>query len=216
MMIESIILAAGFSSRAGAFKMELSFGEKKLIERVIESIPGFVSRIIIVTGHQHQRIENIARLFPSNRVITTHNRNYERGMFSSVREGVRRLEGDAFFIMPGDFPFITPRVFDILLKTLETSDQGINVFIPTFNGRKGHPVLMKKPMVKEILDEPVDSTLKTVINRNRFFTVGVGHEGILIDIDTPGDYENAKARLRQTETGSSDFTLPGIGDIINT
>lgn len=216
MMIETIILAAGFSSRAGTFKMELPFGEKKLIERAVESIPDFVSRIIIVTGHEHHRIENITRQYPANRVVTSFNRDYEKGMFSSVREGVRRIEGEAFFIMPGDFPFITPPVFDTLLKTLQTADEGINVFIPTFNGRKGHPVLMKKTMVKQILDETVDSTLKTVINRNNFLTVDAGHEGILIDVDTPGDYDNAKARLRQTETGISDFTFPGIGDIIHT
>lgn len=215
MMIESILLAAGFSSRAGAFKMELPLGEKKLIERAIESMLPSCSRIIIVTGYGHERIEKITRRYPTNRVMTTFNRDYEKGMFSSVQTGVRRLDGDAFFMMPGDFPFITTRVFDTLLKTLETSAPQINVFIPAFNGRKGHPVLMKKQMITEILDEPADSTLKTVINRNNILTVDVGHEGILIDVDTPADYEKAKARLKETEKGNSDFTLPGNSDIID-
>ncbi len=191
MTIEGIILAAGFSSRAGAFKMELPFGQKKLLEIAVESMKNSCSRIVVVAGHQHERIKKITQSYPAVRVVV--NSDFQRGMFSSVQKGVRHLDGDAFFMTPGDYPFITPRVYQLLINAMETFSPGTDIFIPTCNGRKGHPVLMKKRMVTEILDEPVDSMLKTVIARNSFALVEVGEEGILIDVDTPEDYEKAKA-----------------------
>lgn len=193
MIIEGIILAAGFSSRAGAFKMELPFGRKKLLEIAIETMKNSCSRIVVVAGYRYERILEITQSYPF--VHTVVNMDFEKGMFSSVQEGVRHMDGDAFFMTPGDYPFITPRVYGLLTNALETSSQETDVFIPTHNGRKGHPVLMRKRMVKEIMDEPVDSMLKTVINRSAFNLVEVGEEGILIDVDTPRDYVKAKIRL---------------------
>lgn len=195
MTIQGIILAAGFSSRAGAFKMELPFGQKKLLEIAIETMTKSCSGIFVVAGYLPERIKKITQSYPYVRVVV--NEHFQRGMFSSVLEGVRHLESDAFFITPGDYPFITPHVYQSLTNALETSASGTDIFIPTYNGRKGHPVLMKKTMVKKILDESVDSMLKTVINRNVFELVEVGEEGILMDVDTPEDYEKAKIRLQR-------------------
>lgn len=183
---EGIILAAGFSSRAGTFKMELPMGEKTLLERVIEGMTPVCSRIIVVAGHRADRVNRITRGYSTVEVVF--NRLYEKGMFSSVQEGVRQLRGDLFFIVPGDHPFIPPVVYQRLKEEVENSNPGVDVFIPTFKGRKGHPVAMKKPMAVEILNEPQNSTLRTVIRRNKSQLVEVDHEGILWDIDTMEDY----------------------------
>jgi molybdenum cofactor cytidylyltransferase len=188
--IEGVILAAGFSSRTKTFKMELPFGNKILIERAIEGMIDTCSRIIVVGGHRIERIRDITKKYPTVQVVF--NTHYERGMFSSVQAGVRHLKGDWFFIMPGDYPFITKHVFQKLKKSMETSDPGYDIFIPTSKGRKGHPVLIRKKVKDEILREPVDSTLKTVIHRNSVLLVEVDHEGILMDVNTMKDYERVK------------------------
>lgn len=210
MQIEGVILAAGFSSRAGTFKMELLFENKTLIERVIEGMIDTCSRIIVVGGYRIERIIEITKNYPGLQIVF--NKNYEKGMFSSVQEGIRHLKGDAFFIMPGDYPFITKNVFQKLKKALKTTtaggtrsqkgskDMGSDIFIPTFKGRKGHPVLIRKKLVDELLKEPVDSTLKTVINRNIYTLTEVDHESILLDVDTIEDYERAKAWLFNSKT----------------
>ncbi len=195
--IEGVILAAGFSSRTKTFKMELPFGNKTLIERAIEGMIDTCSRIIVVGGHRIERIIEITKKYPTVQVVL--NKHYEKGMFSSVQEGVRHLKGDWFFMMPGDYPFINKHVFQKLKKTMETSDSGYDIFIPTSKGRKGHPVLIRKNLKDEILKEPADSTLKTVINRNSCLLVEVGHEGILMDVNTMEDYERAKAWLFNSE-----------------
>lgn len=192
MNIEGVILAAGFSSRTGTFKMELPFGEKKLIERVIEGMSSSCSRVIVVGGHKIERIIRMTQKYPAVQVVF--NQHYEKGMFSSVQEGVRHLKGDAFFIMPGDHPLVNQVVYQRLIAALKSSGPEYDVFIPAFKGRKGHPVLMKKPLAKEIRKEPPPSTLRTVIRRHRHLLVEVDQEGILLDVDTLEDYEKVSTR----------------------
>jgi molybdenum cofactor cytidylyltransferase len=192
--IEGVILAAGFSSRAGTFKMELPFGEKTLIERAIDGMIDTCSRVIVVGGYRIERIRKITKKYPIVQVVL--NRHYEKGMFSSVQEGVRHVEGDCFFMMPGDYPLITKDVFQKLKNAMESSNSNIHVFLPTFKGRKGHPVLIRKIVKDRIVQEPVDSTLKAVINRNNCTLVEVGHEGILMNVNTMEDYEKAKKCLK--------------------
>jgi len=193
---EGIILAAGFSSRAGTFKLELPVGEKTLLERVIEGMTTVCSRIIVVAGHQAERVSRITRVYPTVEVVF--NRFYEQGMFSSVQEGVRQVRGDLFFIVPGDHPCIPPGVYRRLKEAAENSNTGVDVFIPTFKGRKGHPVAMKRPMAVEILEEPPHSTLRTVIRRNKSQLVELDHEGILWDIDTMEDYRKYLGASRES------------------
>lgn len=183
---DGIILAAGFSSRTGTFKMELPLGEKTLLERVIAGMTGICSRIIVVAGHRAGRVRNITREYPTVEVVL--NGFYEKGMFSSVQEGVRRVRGDLFFIVPGDHPCIPPWVYRHLKETAANSHPAVDVFIPTFKGKKGHPVAIKKKMIAEILNEPQHSTLRTVIMRSKYRLVEIDHEGILWDIDTMDDY----------------------------
>jgi molybdenum cofactor cytidylyltransferase len=192
MNIEGVILAAGFSSRTGTFKMELPFGEKKLIQQVIEEMMDSCSRVIVVGGHKIERVIRLTREYPAVQVVF--NRHYERGMFSSVQEGVGHLGGDAFFIMPGDHPLVTREVYHQLIAALKSSAPGYDVFIPVFKGRKGHPVLMKKALAEEIREEPPLSTLRTVIRRRRHFLVEVDREGILLDVDTMADYKKLSTR----------------------
>jgi molybdenum cofactor cytidylyltransferase len=191
---KGIILAAGFSSRAGTFKPELPFGKKKLLERVIEGMTDACSQIIVVGGYNFSRVKEIAEKYPT--VRTVFSENYQKGMFSSVQAGVHEiltLPGDAFFIIPGDYPFIPKDVYKKLKQAMVSrasrGEEG-DIFIPVFQGKKGHPVLFKKRIAKEIVHEPADSMLKSIVRRNRCVLVDVDHDGILKDVDTMEDYEN--------------------------
>ncbi|MPN39995.1 hypothetical protein SDC9_187530 [bioreactor metagenome] len=62
-----------------------------------------------------------------------------------------------------------------------------SVVIPTFRGRKGHPVLFRENAIKNLINGDFNS-LKEVINYMGFDTLEVDHDGILYDIDTYEDY----------------------------
>ena len=186
MNVEAVILAAGLSSRAGAFKMELEYEGKKLLERCIEVFYGICSRVIVVGGFKVDRIHSIADAYPGVEVVL--NSSFQEGMFSSVREGMRHVRGERFFLTPGDCPLLNEKVCLRMLKEQQ------DMIVPAYNGRKGHPVLLKGSLAEEILKEPEDSNLKAYINRKGYKLVDVEDEGVLIDIDTQEDYERLKSR----------------------
>lgn len=188
--VDGIILAAGFSSRTGVFKMGLQFGEKKLIQRVIDEMKELCSRVIVVVGYKKERIIEFTKGYANVEVVF--NPRYTKGMFTSVKEGVKHVRSQWFFLTPGDYPLITKAIYQKLLDA--RSESGQCIFIPVFNGRKGHPILVKSDLVKELLGEPVDSNLRKFINRKGFTPVGVDDDAILVDIDTMEDYQRAKKR----------------------
>jgi molybdenum cofactor cytidylyltransferase len=188
--IDGIILAAGFSTRAGAFKMELQWGEKKMIQHVIDEMKELCSRVIVVAGYKKERIIELTKGYANLEIVF--NPRYTEGMFTSVKEGVKHIKSPWFFLTPGDYPLITKSIYQKLLAAGGESDQC--VFIPVFNGRKGHPILIKSDLAKELLAEPDDSNLGKFINRKGFTPVQVDDEAILVDIDTMEDYQRAKEK----------------------
>ncbi|MGD2090720.1 MAG: nucleotidyltransferase family protein [Candidatus Aminicenantes bacterium] len=188
--VHGIILAAGFSSRTGVFKMGLPWGEKKLIQRVIDEMKEICSRVIVVAGYKKERIIEFTKGYANVEVVF--NPRYRSGMFTSVKEGVKHVKSPWFFLTPGDFPLITKAIYQRLLDARDESGQF--VFIPVFNGRKGHPILVKSDLVKELLEEPDDSNLRKFIKRKGFTPVQVDDDSILVDIDTIEDYQRAKER----------------------
>jgi molybdenum cofactor cytidylyltransferase len=63
-------------------------------------------------------------------------------------------------------------------------------------GKKGHPVLFRDTVIPEILALPDDAILRDYIQAKGFTTIEVKDNGILLDLDTPEDYETLRARSR--------------------
>ncbi len=194
MTVEGVILAAGFSSRAGSFKMGWLLDGKPLIHHTIDGMMDFCSRVIVVGGHKIETLTGLTQDYPKVRVVL--NKDYTSGMFSSVKEGIKHLQGDKFFLIPGDCPLVKKDVYRLLLQS-----RG-DIVIPTFRGRKGHPLLIKTFLTQEILREPEASNLRDFTRRKGFETVEVEDKGILVDIDTEADYENARKRKKSGKNES--------------
>lgn len=181
MAIEGVILAAGLSTRAGTYKMELRFGDKMLIEKSIEGMYDFCSRIIVVAGHKVERIRQIVNPYPKVQVIF--NEDYREGMFSSVKEGIRHVTEERFFFLPGDYPLISKEIYSRMLEA-----QG-DIIIPTYQGRRGHPILIKSHLIQEILEQSKFSNLREFIQAHHCTLLEVEDEQIMMDIDTIEDYK---------------------------
>jgi len=76
-----------------------------------------------------------------------------------------------------------------------------DIVIPTFEGRKGHPVLFGSALIPEILSQPGDATLRDYIAVKGYTALEVEDEGILLDIDTAEDYDRARARYQRRHMG---------------
>ncbi len=193
--IEGIILAAGLSSRAGNFKMALTLGDKPLLKHTLDAFPEYCRKIVVVTGHRPNIIEDIVALYP--KVQIAHNLDFNLGMFSSIKEGVKYIESPYFFVVPGDYPFIKRQTFDLLWNVAKNSSD-YSVFIPVFKERKGHPILLNSSLISSLIFEPEDSTLRHFIRRQNTLLVPVDDEGILLDIDTPEDFALCLSKISKS------------------
>ena len=190
----AIVLAAGMSQRMGRLKMLLPFGDRPMLARSVESLLALqeISPILVVTGHAAQEIEDAVREYSGIRIVP--NAEYAAGgMLSSVQAGVRALPGhcNAFFLALGDQPMVSPQTLSALLSARRKT--GATIVMPTYQGRRGHPVLFDRQCGQEILELPADATLKTLITRHAdvLGEVPVSDPAILADIDTPEEYERA-------------------------
>jgi molybdenum cofactor cytidylyltransferase len=187
--IAAVVLAAGMSRRMGRPKALLPLGGQTLIARVVETIraSGVVGTIVVVTGHQEEQIEHE---LPDCNVQFVHNSDYADGeMLSSVKVAVRAIANqcDAFFLVLADQPLVNASTYQMLAR-----HDGL-IVQPTFDGKRGHPILIRANAIDEILSLPRDATLKTFTSTHRDQTkeIPVDDPGILTDIDTPTDYDRA-------------------------
>ncbi len=186
MSVEGVILAAGTSYRAGAFKPALPIGGKPMLERCVEGMRGVCGRIIVVGGHEFERLQGL--LVGIGGVECVENPLYRKGMFTSVKAGLANVRGERCFILPVDIPLVPAGVYERLLSV------EAEIVVPSFQGKHGHPICCSRSVVPRILQEPDGSSLRDVAREIGVQAVPVDTEEILIDIDTPDDYERVLRR----------------------
>ncbi len=189
-MISAIILAAGESKRMGLNKFLLPWGKKRMIEQTLEIYMDTpLSEIILVLGYQAEQI--LAAISPTP-IKTVINSAYKEGMSSSLRCGLlavdQRTEG--LLIALGDQPGIERQVVTELISAFQRVYPRQNIFVPTYHGRRGHPVILSKKFFGEIQELAGDIGGREILQRNEqeIFEVPVETEAILWDVDTIADY----------------------------
>lgn len=182
MNVDAFILAAGYSSRANGFKMEFLVQGKPILQRCIESFYDNCNRIIVVSGFRHEKVKSLTSNYSKVNVI--YNEDFDKGMFTSVKKGIKNVYGERFFLTPGDYPFISKEIVQKLLN------ENNEVIVPSYKGKGGHPILLKNSLIEEILNEPQDSNLKIYLGKKECLFLDVDDENILLDVDTIEDYNN--------------------------
>ena len=188
MDIDAVILAGGLSTRAGGFKLEFLIGGKPLIARVIDVFLPICSNIIIVGGHSVERLYPLIRPYGS-RVQLVWNKDYNKGMFTSVKTGISKVKSPYFFLTPGDYPFLTTELCKELLKEIP------GIIKPSTATRGGHPLLLPRESAEEILCLLDDDNLQQYLHTKEVKRVFIKDEMLLLDIDTPEDYKKAGATI---------------------
>lgn len=179
-MIDGIILAGGFSSRVGKNKMILKFLNKPLIYHTVKSMAKVCENVIIVTGKYQEDYQIILKEFKNIKIV--HNELYEQGMFSSVLKGIDNTNNDIFLI-PGDYPLVKEFTYKLILQS------NGEIRVPTFSGRRGHPIFISKELIPLLKKEGISSNLKVFRDKFEVNYIEVDDQGILLDIDSLTDYE---------------------------
>ncbi|MFP4362804.1 MAG: NTP transferase domain-containing protein [Spirochaetia bacterium] len=179
---DTIILAAGAASRFGRDKiLEPVNGLPMVIHSVMAALK-VSERIIIVTSEKRAPLLHALSLPEKSEVII--NQNPQDGMFSSIKCGVSKSNAPAVFIQPGDCPYVTSRSF---LSLLTAFSGEYPAFAASFEGRKGHPVLLSAKMITMVLSSSKNQRLDFLLGTGPVCLVETGEPGVLKDVDRPGD-----------------------------
>ena len=195
--VYAIILAAGVSRRfAPKNKLFLSCGRETILgTSVRNTLNSRVNGIVVVVGHQADRVEELLKKYSCPAVL---NPDYREGMGSSVIVGIDywlgRIDADldaGFLFALGDQPFIPTSVIDDVIGKYR--DTRADIVVPVFNGRRGHPSIFNRKYADEIRAAAGRWGAREVLLRHpdKILTVPVDTEGVVLDIDTPEDYEKA-------------------------
>lgn len=190
MKIGAVVLAAGQSQRMGQPKMLLPWrGNRSVIEQVVQTLlDAAVYPVVVVTGAQHDRVEQALRGLP---VVTAYNDRYaDSEMVTSLQVGMKHLalETDGLLIVLGDQPTIQ---VDVVRSLMDVFSEGIHkLIVPSYQMRRGHPWLVSRSLFAELLSMPPVSSLRDFLTQNAgvIHYVVVDAPGILKDMDTPEDY----------------------------
>ena len=187
--IAVVILAAGFSTRMGKHKSLLMFDKKKrFIQQVVEVYKNCgMGKILIVANCNN--IEKISSLFPKGdfedlTIVLNEHPEYER--FYSLKQGLKKIEGfKACFIQSCDNPFVNEELIFSIMNEFILG----HVVIPSYLNRKGHPILLCRSLIEDVLKiERNDCTLRDVLREYPSKLVLVTDEKILVNINTWEEY----------------------------
>ena len=143
--ISAVILAAGESRRMGTQnKLLLPIGGEALLVKLVASVcASDVGQVLVVIGHEAEKIRRELNEFPLNFV---YNPNFSEGMTTSIKYGVKVVshECDGLLICLGDMPFINTSEINKLIHAYAKNrikGEGL-IVVPVFKRQRGNPCLL--------------------------------------------------------------------------
>lgn len=195
--IYGLIIAAGLSSRMEDFKPLVRYNQKTFIEHIINKLARVCDEILIVKGFRGYALEDSIKAMYSGdallkKIDFVHNKNYEKGMFSSVQAGLKAIlpqmnSHDYVMLHLVDQPHISEYVYEELSS--KARSENMKVIVPSYNMKAGHPIVLSQEIVKEIIVAPDTETLRDVLKRFHENTtyVNIQEDSIIQDVNTQED-----------------------------
>ena len=154
--------------------------------------------MIVVTGHQRERVEAALAGLP---VEFVHNADFADGLGTSLRAGIGALpaQSDGVIVCLGDMPQVDAAIIDRLVGAL-APDKGMLVAVPSIDGKRGNPVVWSRRFFPELMAVEGDVGARHLINRYSEAVAEVpltGHAA-LTDVDTPEALAAVRAELEGT------------------
>ncbi|MFH1156397.1 MAG: nucleotidyltransferase family protein [Pseudomonadota bacterium] len=187
--VAGVILAAGRSSRMGRCKQLLPFGKFTILDTVIDNARhSELGEIILVLGHASDLILETSDFSGIRTVINIH---HEKGQASSLVAGLEAVSGACMGVMflLGDQPLVTTGIINRLIQAFETGTAPL--IIPFCNGRRGNPVIFHRSLFHRLGSLTGDAGARVLFGElaSRTTRVDIPDPSILVDVDTPEDYE---------------------------
>ncbi len=185
--VAAVILAAGQSRRMGpSNKLLADVAGKPMVVHVADAVQSSQARpVLAVVGHQ---ADAVRAALAGHDIMFIDNPDYDEGISGSLKHGLRALPRgiDGAIICLGDMPRVTAAQIDRLVAAFNPVE-GRAICVPTFNGKRGNPVLFARRFFEEMESVSGDVGARHLIGETPELVCEVAMEdrGVLLDIDTP-------------------------------
>lgn len=190
--LAAVILAAGAGSRLGGVaKALLAHRGRTYLETIATTARsvGLVDAVVIVGEPFHREVAAHARRLGLRVRV---NPAPERGMASSVALGFAAIANgpaSAAWLWPVDHPAVSAATLRLLIAGIGDAE----VAQPRFDGRGGHPPLVRRALWPRLAaggdDRNERDGARGVLRSARVTAVEVDDPGVVRDVDTPADLE---------------------------
>lgn len=193
MEIGLIVLAGGKSSRMGQDKAFLKLNEKTMVQHAIDKAKKYgFQNITVVTNspgsYDQQDIRVVKDIFPG------------LGPLAGIHAGLTNSKFFYNFVIPCDMPFLSFRVLDELTKSIE----GKHIVVPRWQEcLQPLTAIYSKACIEKIeyllLEKKEYKLLKLYDLLETGYVYMDFQDEIFLNVNTPGDFEEAKKYLRSEE-----------------
>ena len=171
----------------------LSAGERSAVRRLAEvALSESLDPVVVVVGAHPGPIAHELRGLS---VEIVEAEQWYEGRTASVQAGLMALPADRDILFwPVDHPFVADSTVDTLLRACH--DEPLSVwFIPSYQGRGGHPVVWRSSVRADILDLRSDAPLRSLLPEFgiQVHRIAVDDPGVVANVDTPEEYRAALA-----------------------
>ncbi|MPY69232.1 MAG: NTP transferase domain-containing protein [Alphaproteobacteria bacterium] len=193
--VAALVLAAGRSQRMGSVnKLLADIGGKPMVAWAVEAaLASSCDPVVVVTGHEPERVHAALARYD---VILVHNPGYAEGLSTSLRAGLAVLDDgvEGAMVCLGDMPDISSALIDRLVESFDP-DGGAAICVPSFNGKRGNPVLWARRFFAEMGAVTGDVGARHLIGEHEDAVreVAMPDDAVLNDLDTPAALAAHKA-----------------------
>jgi molybdenum cofactor cytidylyltransferase len=197
--VAAIVLAAGRSTRMGGpNKLLAEIGGKPLVRIAVQEALGSRARpVIVVTGHQHERVEAALKGLP---VTVVHNPDFADGLSTSLKAGIAAVppDADGVIVCLGDMPQVDAALIDQLIAAFDP-ERGALVVVPTIEGKRGNPVVWSRRFFSALatLDGDVGARHLIASYPEAVTEVALSDRAALVDVDTPEAFDALKSEMER-------------------
>jgi molybdenum cofactor cytidylyltransferase len=202
----ALIPAAGQSRRMGRPKLSLPLGDRTVVEHVIAAFrQAGVADILLVLAPHTAELAPLADKAGANILLLP---AATPDMRATVQAGLAHLEqqhrpspADFWFLVPADHPTLESLLIAEMLAA-RSAQADASIFIPTWQGRRGHPALIAWQHVAGMCGLPADQGLNRYLRQHTEQTreLPAASADVLCDLDTPEDYQRLVRRYLRADT----------------
>jgi len=190
-MVSAVVLAAGASTRMGTQKLLLPLGGEPLVRRTVRQVSeaGF-DDVLVILGNEHEKTLDALDGLAVRHAV---NAEYASGMGSSFRTAVEHLAGsNAAMFALADQPFVTSHEYRSLLDAYRQHAPAI--VSVRYGAVMAPPHLFEREFFPELAQLQHGARSVLLRHAERAMILHFPPD-LLVDIDTPEDYELAKRRF---------------------